>query len=374
MTRVFVTPDAETNPYQSLLAAALRDRGVDVEHVGVSPFVAVKALVRRGVPDVVHFHWLHSLLLGRNRGFTLLKALLVFPQLLLLRALGVRLVWTAHNVTEHDPRHRGLERALKHLFVRCMHAVIIHCSAVEDRVLDAYRLPAGFSERLHVIPHGHYCDVYENTVSRRRAREELGLTTEFTFLFFGRISEYKNVTGLVDAFSAIDDVDARLLVAGNPTTDAVRSRVRRATSQDERVDATLEFIPGDRVQYYMNAADVVVLPFREILTSGSTILAMSFGKPVVVPDAGCVPAVIPEHGGFTYSEDEPLSRALRRVMTADLESVGAANRRAVERLDWKSIAALTHDLYAPEQRAESTASQTGADDGAVDGSDRRRCQ
>lgn len=346
---MFVSPDySETNPYQALLAGSLRDRGVDVEHIDTTgPLMPVRALLKRGVPDVVHFHWLHSLLLGRNRGFTLLKALVVFPQLLLLRLLGVRLVWTAHNITEHEPRHPTLERMLKHLFVRCSDAVIIHCSTVADWVLDAYHLPPRFRERLHTVPHGHYCDAYENDVSRERAREKLGLTTEFTFLFFGRVAAYKNVPGLIDAFAGIDDSDARLVVAGNPTTAAVRSRVERAAAGDDRVDTALEFVPDECIQYYMNAADVVVLPFQEILTSGSAILAMSFGKPVVVPDAGCVPSVLPEDGGFTYRDTRPdsLRRALLRTMDADLETVGGANRAAAERLDWGRVAELTHGIY-----------------------------
>jgi glycosyltransferase involved in cell wall biosynthesis len=349
VTRVFVSPKGKTNPYQVLLADALRDHGVDVEHVDIGPFMPVKAIARRGIPDVVHFHWLNGLLLGRNRVFTILAAVIVFPQLLLLRALGVRVVWTAHNITEHDPRYPTLERALKHLFVRCTDAVIVHCSAVADVVLDAYRLPSRFSDRFHTVPHGHYCGVYENTVSRQRARDALGLTTEFTFLFFGRIAGYKNVPGLVDAFLELDRADTRLLIAGNPTTDAVRSRVQRA-AEDDRVDATLEFIPDDRVQYYMNAADVVVLPFQEILTSGSTMLAMSFGKPVVVPDAGCISALVPDDGGFTYQGDESdsIRRAMERAMRGDLGPIGSANRAAVERLTWERIAARTHDVYAVE--------------------------
>lgn len=350
MTRVFISPDyTRTNPYQRLLAGALNERGVNVELVGIhGPLMPTRAVRERGRPDVIHFHWLHSFLLGQNVGFTLVKTVLFLTQILLLRLLRVHIVWTAHNLTEHDPRHPRIELGVKHLFVRCTDAVIVHCEDVQEQVIDAYRLPDGYRDRLHVIPHGHYCDVYGDDVSRTVARQKLGLDDEFTFLFFGRVCAYKNVTGLIETFTDLEAPDARLVVAGNPENETIRTRVEQAAARDERVETTLEFIPEERVQYYMKAADVVVLPFSEILTSGSTILAMSFGNPVVVPDEGCVSAVVPDAGGFTYGDDGPgsLHSALSMTVTADLEAVGAANRAAVEQLEWDAIARRTSAMYS----------------------------
>ena len=49
----------------------------------------------------------------------------------------------------------------------------------------------------------------------------------------------------------------------------------------------LRYIPDAELQVWLRAADVVVLPFRDILTSGSAILALSFGRAVVAPALGC---------------------------------------------------------------------------------------
>jgi len=349
VTSVIVTPDyTQTNPYQQLLSAALRDRGVDVTPADRhGPFLPWEFLTP-GQPDVVHFHWLHPYLLGRNAVFTFLKGFVFLVQVLLLQLLGVRVVWTAHNLTEHNPRNPRIERALKHLTVRMIDVVIVHCESVEDRLLETYWLPERYRHRLSIVPHGHYRDTYENDVSRERAREELGLDDEFTFLFFGRVCEYKNVTGLIEAFAGIDAPNARLIVAGNPRDEDIRNRVERAAACDDRVRTSLEFIPEARVQYYMNAADVVTLPFEEIVTSGSAILAMSFANPVVVPDVGCITSVVPEDGGFTYPDDgsEALAAALERTMDADLDAVGNANLAAVDQFDWARIADETADLYA----------------------------
>jgi hypothetical protein len=43
------------------------------------------------------------------------------------------------------------------------------------------------------------------------------------------------------------------------------------------------------VQLLFSAADLVVLPFSDIMHSGSAILALSFNKPVLVPARGALP-------------------------------------------------------------------------------------
>ena len=60
------------------------------------------------------------------------------------------------------------------------------------------------------------------------------------------------------------------------------------------------FVPDGEVQHYLLAADAVVLPFKEILTSGSAMLALSFGRPVVAPH-GWVTLLISSESGKASS-------------------------------------------------------------------------
>jgi len=55
-------------------------------------------------------------------------------------------------------------------------------------------------------------------------------------------------------------------------------------------------------------ADAVVLPFRDILTSGSAILALSHGRPVIAPALGCLPGTLPSDATFLYDADAPGDR------------------------------------------------------------------
>ncbi len=53
------------------------------------------------------------------------------------------------------------------------------------------------------------------------------------------------------------------------------------------------YVPDDRLDLFLNAADRVVLPYTEILTSGAAILAMSFGRPIIAPDRGALRDHVP---------------------------------------------------------------------------------
>jgi beta-1,4-mannosyltransferase len=49
-----------------------------------------------------------------------------------------------------------------------------------------------------------------------------------------------------------------------------------------------EFVKKEDVSMFMQAADLVVLPYRSIFNSGSALLALSFNKPVLLPDLGAM--------------------------------------------------------------------------------------
>ena len=73
------------------------------------------------------------------------------------------------------------------------------------------------------------------------------------------------------------------------------------------------FVDYRDLQIFLNAADTVVLPYREILTSGAAMLAMSFGKPVIAPRLGALNDLVKEGCGILFDNDDPngLSDALR---------------------------------------------------------------
>jgi glycosyltransferase involved in cell wall biosynthesis len=344
-------PDySESNAYQRHLRDAVVERGYDVRMVGADRALPLLGAVRaHGRPDVFHVNWLHRHFVTGSSALTALLAFRLLFELLVLRAVGVELVWTVHNLVEHSRRTPRLELAVRRVAAQLCDRIIVHCESARELVVDTYRLPASTADRIEVVPHGHYIDSYPNEVDRETARESLGLDDDQTvFLYFGLIRSYKNVPDLVRTFASIDDPDARLLVVGNPMSDRLGAEVQALCTRDDRITCVLEFVPDEEIQRYMNAADAVVLPFEEVLTSGTAILAMSFGRALVAPRAGCVAELLDGNDELGYQPSNPdgLRQSMLAALDADLDTMGAANHRHVRTLDWEGIADRTVRAYA----------------------------
>ena len=106
-------------------------------------------------------------------------------------------------------------------------------------------------------------------------------------------------------------------------------------------------IPNDELQLYLKAADVVVLPFLDILTSGSAITALGFGRPVIVPAIGCLPELMDERMAVLYDPQaaDGLRQALMAARQRDLVAAGAAAYDHARSLAWDKIARQTLEAY-----------------------------
>ena len=350
-TRVLFLPDGSgANPYQQELAQALKSHDVRVTlGVGVRQLPILGALkVHGGKPDVLHLHWTHGFVVASSTVMTILKAFRFLIELLIVKLRGIKIVWTVHNLLQHERQHPRLELFFNKILVRLYDQLIVHCSFAGDAVVQTYQLPDRFRAKINVVPHGHYINSYENNVTRSQARTILGLSGEAVIvLHFGQIRPYKGVFHLIDTFRKVKDLQARLLIAGRPANAAIETELVDLCHGDNRIQSVLEFIPDDKVQTYMNAADIVVLPYTDILTSGSALLALSFGKAIIVPNIGCVTEIVDSLVGFLYDPDEEggLLKAIERALDADLAAMGQHNFNKVKHLDWDEIARKTSCVY-----------------------------
>lgn len=332
--------------YADEIVEGLENNGANVR-TSNGLFKLVNGIRNGGVPDVVHLHFLDEFFVVDSRLLTILLGIKLLAEMSLLCALGVPIVWTVHNLTEHDNRHQRLEYAVRHAVIRLCDRVIVHCDSAGEIISEKYRLPNHTRNRIRTVPHGNYTERYPDEVSTAAARAQLGIDDELVYLFFGQIRPYKQVDELIKTFQRLSDPGARLLVVGNPENETIEARLSRLAETDDRIRTVFEFVPDPEVQYYFRAADVTVFPYRSILTSGSTILAMTFGRPVIAPELGCVGELLDESGGFPYDPDEEdaLFRALRRAGSESLDGMGEHNNRTVQGLDWEMLGRKTLRVY-----------------------------
>jgi len=343
--RVLFLPDyTDGNPYQEKLAEGLQDTDIEISMASGYPVETLRSLLDSR-PNVIHLHWIAPFLVTENLVVSAVKSVIFLQATLVAKLFGIDTVWTVHNLLDHERRHPRLELLVRRIYARLSDRIIVHCPAAKGLVERRYRVQS--PEKIIVVPHGHYDSVYKDSITQEEARTELSLGADVTtFLYFGQIRTYKQVPQLVDTFKEVSDPDLRLVVAGKPVDEAEAQRVSEKSHGDDRIDTELEFIPNDRLQVYFNAADAVVLPYRNSLTSGTAILGMSFGTPIVGPRVGCLPGLLDHQDELLYDPDTGLQGdSLRRAASTDLASIGTENRRQVLEYEWDTIASQTQKVY-----------------------------
>ena len=237
------------------------------------------------------------------------------------------------------------------------HAARLLVCEIADAVLCHCNYAAGIAEKLfyktedvHLIPHGNFIDAFPNDISRSEARKKLGIPKDrFVYLFFGNARAYKGIEKVVSAFCNRAAEDAMLVLMMRKAFDPTYADdVESAAKEDERIRVyTSPYFPEADFQIYINAADICVFPFAEVLTSGSAITALSFGCPVILPRLGCLPELIDENMGVLYDvkASDGLGDALVAARGLDLELGRKAAYKQALILNWRDIATSLADVY-----------------------------
>lgn len=364
------------NDYSICLCSALHAVGVNVELITPDNRVVNLPIgfpIRRWMPSkdprdgkirktIHYFGYLARLLayvVKHNRGrqivhFQFFRSerieSLLFP---LLRLLGVKLVFTAHNVLPHE--NSQVDYLLRFMVYRSAKVIIVHSEHIKNKLARDFRIA---QEKVKVVPHGNF-DHYvpRNPLSKLEARASLNLSeTDDVALFFGFIREYKGLDMLLDAFEICirKGRPFRLVIAGATHSPELENRYNQRIKQistDDSITFHASFIPSERVAAYFTACDVVILPYKEIDHSGIVHLAYSFGRPLITTDVGDFAEVI-EDGKSGYLLKENNAECLSETMleafsnTTRLENMGDRARKLSEtKYSWLEIAKRTGKLY-----------------------------
>lgn len=193
----------------------------------------------------------------------------------------------------------------------------------------------GFGGRLAVVPQfGVDPELFAPGDGERGATFRIG--------YAGRLIEAKGIELLLDAVRRIEG-DVELLVAG---TGPLEEAIRGQAAGDARV-RLLGALPSAAMPEFYRNLDVLVLPTlgRRGWTEQfgrAAIEAMACGTPVIVSDAGELPAVVGEAGRIVPAGD---ARALQEAL-GDLREDGQARAHLAEAGRARVLAEFTHERIA----------------------------
>lgn len=324
----------EHNPYNYLLYSALQKLGCHVEELD-----RFRSWWRSYA--ILHIHWPEYPLNRWNTvGYLKVKAL--FSLLRLHKARGAKVVWTVHNLEPHEkPSESVLEWFYRELLRYVDGAIYLSETSLH---LAHSKYPVLSKVPSSVIPHGHYRGVYPDFVDRYQARDYFGLSFSDTVLvFLGQIRPYKGLESLISSFRFLRNPRVRLLIAGRPIDDIYFKHLLNLANGDDRIRFFPRFVPDEHLQYYLRAADLMILPYTEVLNSGSVLLGLSFDLPVLVPNMGSMRELQSLLGKTWIRLFEPPLSA--EAIQNALGQGKPAGKPPLEKLDWDMIAQRTKRFY-----------------------------
>ncbi|WP_308796898.1 glycosyltransferase [Agromyces silvae] len=240
--------------------------------------------------DVFHLHWPEHLVGVSDGPRARLRYLLLRLLFLRLRLRRTPVVRTLHNLVPHDdktnPRVREVTRRFEAL------------TEVEIHLVDE----AGERDAAQTfyIPHGSYVEVFG---AHPHADPVLG-----RLIHFGLLKKYKGVEALLAAFDELDEPNLQLRIVGKPIDGDTARTAKAAADRDKRITVELAFVPDAQLVEEISSSELVVLPYKELHSSGAVLVALSVGRPVLVPSGPTSRALREEVGdAWVHLFQPPLS-------------------------------------------------------------------
>jgi D-inositol-3-phosphate glycosyltransferase len=280
--------------------------------------------------------------------------------MLYYRGTGKKIVLTAHNVNQarRDLKDSWLNRLTLRVQYRLAAHIFVHNEKMKDELLRDFGVR---NEGVTVIPFGINNSLPDTDLTPELAKRTVGVTkAERTILFMGRIRPYKGIEYLLAALKILrsDDTSYRLIIAGEPKKGSEKyyEEIRGIIDRDFKpadIILRMQFIPDQEMELYLKAADVLVLPYKEIFESGVLFLGYSFGLPVVATDVGSFREEIVEgRTGFVCKQADPadLARAIETYFRSDLYRELPQRRLEIREYgyaqhSWEVVGGLTRNVY-----------------------------
>ena len=247
----------------------------------------------------------------------------------LAKFMGYKLAWTGHSIIPPEEKNVYKNKWFyKHADVHFIHHTA-HLKLLEDQGLDTN------SKICHIFHPGFY--LYPNSISKKDAMEKIGVpNSKKILLAFGYIKKYKGLEYFVEALKQLGDEYYGLIV-GVPADKQLVEQLEQEESKMNNFRMIKKHVPPEEIQNYMNACDAAIMPYLYIWTSGATMLAYAFSKPVVASRVGCMGEVVTEETGVLVKpeDSDALVEGIKKLFSKDYKQMGNnAYKMAQEKYSW----------------------------------------
>jgi len=304
MTKVLLyqAKDSNGNPYLYEVERILQTHGIETEKAS-KPFWDMQ-----GAWDVINLQWPEELFNWKEPTDADLAKL---ERTLEYWKSKSKIVVTRHNVIPHNKKDNLQYVKLYNMVLGTADGIIHLGEFSKQEYLTRYEDSPTLLNKIHgIVPHPIYT-AYENTISKTQARQELGIPeNKIVILIFGSIRNYQEKKFIKKVFSKLQNKNKYLLVSYYPLNQFKGSRylnpLRRLwLNLKPNQKKFYKKVPFSKVQYFLNAADILFIQRKENLNSGLVFLGFAFSKTIVGPGVANIKKVLEKTKNFTFDPCKP---------------------------------------------------------------------
>lgn len=230
-----------------------------------------------------------------------------------MKANGALLIHTWHNALPYSGRYRDIDYELLLDVAPLFDLILVH-AALGVPWIRKFAPSASVA----VVPHPSLVRHFNTTIDRNVARDILKIPRDaFVVHSFGEMKAYKRVDLLVAAWSHLKQTrhprDAVLVLTGHWKEKSAIYEAAHGLPDCVIVD---QIMSDGQLALWIAAADVCAFSHPQVWASGAVMSALSFGKPMIVPDeTGLTEVVEDDQNGFVFKNGDPesLADAIRRA-------------------------------------------------------------
>lgn len=347
---VAVIPPIKLHPYLKLLYKNVEKNGINIIDLNWR-FSFLKLLFMRKKISVVHLHWIEFYFTSLNPLVTFFKIYVFIFQFLLFKILKLKIMVTLHNVVPHERAFPKLVQVFFAWALKLSDGIIVHNYYAKRFVVEVYETNA---KKIFVIPHGNFLNYYPESITPpKEAKAKLGISLDkFVLLFFGTIRPYKGINLLLSSFEEAVKKNPQLflIVAGDCQDASLRTELTKfQVCFPENCMFKLDYVPDSEVSTLMKIANIGILPYQEITSSGAALLFISYGLPLIASNLPAIKEILKDGSCFFFNRNDPKSLEKTILIAARNTTLYNFSKEKIQNsaklLGWQKIADSTIFAY-----------------------------
>lgn len=341
-TKIVNIPYGKKNPYQDMMYSACGPEFslTAPRNAPLSEFAKADFQPENGI---IHIHWDDRLFPEPEFGRPETSFHAARIGLKQYQANGGRLIWTIHNQFAHSEEGETIHfRENRRQLAQIVDLIHVHTPHAGQHMVSEY---GADPDKLRLIPHPSYLSVYEPAV--QTLQRPMAIRDHTRFLTFGTMRSSRELDRLQHASKKLTNrgYEFHLSVVGRVFPSG--RRLMRRMQANPNISVVPDRIPDDKIPSVFSQAHAYMLPSTTTFTSGTAMLAQTFGLPIIGPDIEPHKQTTPEAcHDLLYPVENPrgLIRTMIRVIGMSEEELAEKRQACLDFAEKRHPDRVSNDL------------------------------